>query len=270
MKSSCFHLTCFNEYTTLSPTDLTRHLMTTETSSRNPFLATDQPTLADAIARLEADESLAPTRRRDMISALNSLARIFCQDVAGVPAHPRFLRRRMKDVAPAAHDVSAARWANVRSLTAAGLQHLGLALLPGRYTAPFADAWQALWDALPPGNGLRCRLSRLLHYCSANCINPGAVDDTLLDRFGAALANESLVKYPHEIHRIAILGWNAAAAGIPDWPKRQLTPLPSAKAQGYILPWSAFPGSFAMDAEAYVKRLAGQDLLLGDTTCSAP
>jgi len=244
--------------------------MTTETCSRNPFLATDHPTLDDAIARLETDKSLGPTRRRDMISALNSLARILGRDPAGVPAHPRFLQMRMKDVAPAAHDVSAARWANVRSLTATALQHLGLTLLPGRYTAPFADAWQELWDALPPGNGLRCRLSRLLHYCSANRINPGAVDDTLLDRFGAALANESLVKYPHEIHRIAILGWNAAAANIPDWPQRQLTPLSSARAQGYVLPWSAFPASFAMDAEAYVKRLAGQDLLLGDDDLLRP
>ncbi len=244
--------------------------MTTDARSRSPFLATDQPTLADAICRLEADESLAPTRRRDMISALNSLARIFGHDPVGVPAHTRFLRGRMKDVVPAAHDVGAARWANVRSLVAAALQHLGLASLPGRYTAPLTEAWQKLWDTLPPGKGLRCRLSRLLHYCSANGIDPDTVDDTLLDRFGAALADESLVKYPREIHRIAILGWNAAAADIPEWPQRQLRPLPSAKAQGYILPWSAFPAGLAMDVEAYVKRLAGQDLLLGDDDLLRP
>jgi integrase len=244
--------------------------MTTETRSRNPFLATDQPTLADVIARLEADEILAPTRRREMISALNGLARIFGRDPRGVPAHTRFLRERMKDVAPAAHGISAARWANVRSLVTAALQHLGLALLPGRYTAPLTAAWQELWDALPPGKGLRCRLSRLLHYCSANSIDPGAVDDTLLDRFGTALANESLVRYPREIHRIAILGWNVAAVDIPAWPQRQLTPLASARAQGYILPWSAFPASFVIDVEAYVKRLAGQDLLLSDDDLVRP
>lgn len=238
--------------------------MTTEASSRSPFLATDQPTLADAMARLEADESLASTRRRDMISALNCLARIIGCDPAGVPAHPRFLQGRMKDVAPAAHGVSAARWSNVRSLVTAALQRLGLATLPGRYTAPLTAEWQGLWDALPPGKGLRCRLSRLLHYCSANGINPGAVDDTLLDRFGAALANESLVKHPREIHRIAILGWNAAAESTPGWPQQHLTPLPSAKAGGYVLPWSAFPASLAEDVEAYLNRLAGQDVLLGD------
>src|SRR5262249_52351856 len=90
------------------------------------------------------------------------------------------------------------------------------------------------------------------------------VDDPLMARFGTALANESLVKYPREIHRIAILGWNVAVANTPGWPQQNLTPLPSAKPDGYVLPWSAVPASFAEDAEGYVKRLAGQDLLLGD------
>jgi hypothetical protein len=129
--------------------------MTTETSSRSPFLAAGQPTLADAMVRLEADESLAPARRRDLVSALNCLARIIGSDPAGIPAHPRFLRGRMKDIIPAAHDVRATRWSNVRSLVTAALRHLGLAALPGRYTAPLTPAWQGLWGALPPGKGLR-------------------------------------------------------------------------------------------------------------------
>src|SRR5262249_1690380 len=221
----------------------TRHLMTTNTGSRSPFLAAGQPTLADAIARLQADGSLKQTRRRDMISALNCLARIMGCDPAAMPAHPRLLQGRMKDVVPAAHGVRAARWSNVRSLVAAVLQHLGLAALPGRYTAPLTAEWQSLWDALPPGKGLRCRLSRLLHYCSANGIGPNEVDDPLMARFGAALANESLVRYPREIYRIAILGWNVAVANTPGWPQQNLTPLPSAKPDGYVLPWSAFLAS---------------------------
>src|SRR5262249_885809 len=204
------------------------------------------------------------TRRRDMISALNCLARIIGCDPAAVPAHPRFLQGRMKDVVAAAHGLSEARWSNVRSLVTAALRHLGLAALPGRYTAALTAEWQALWDALPPGKGLRCRLSRLLHFCSANGIGPAAVDDFLLDRFGAALATESLVKCPREIHRIAILGWNPAAETTPGWPQRHLTPLPSAKSAGYGLPWSAFPATLAADVEAYLDRLAGRDVLLGE------
>jgi hypothetical protein len=90
--------------------------------------------------------------------------------------HPR-LCGGAKDVAPVAHDVSAARWANV-AFSPPPPSSTSVALLPVSYTAPFADAWQALWEALPPGNGLRCRPSRLLHYRSANDIKPAEVDDT--------------------------------------------------------------------------------------------
>src|SRR5262245_35119648 len=75
-ESSCFHLTCIHECSMLSHTDLTRHLMTITPGSRNPFVAPDQPTMADAIARLQADEGMRQTRRRDMISALNCVVRI--------------------------------------------------------------------------------------------------------------------------------------------------------------------------------------------------
>jgi hypothetical protein len=85
-----------------------------------------QPTLADAIDRLEADGSLKPTRRREMISALNRLARIIGADAAAIPADPRFLKKRMSNVAPAVQGISSANWINLRSLVSAALFHLGL------------------------------------------------------------------------------------------------------------------------------------------------
>jgi hypothetical protein len=97
---------------------------------------------------------------------------------------------------------------------------------------------------LPPGKELRWRISRLLHYFSANGIVPEEVNESLVTSFGRKLADESLVQDGRKVYRISILSWNNAVAAAPGWPQLHLTPLTSASANGYVLPWSAFPISF--------------------------
>ena len=56
-----------------------------------------QPTMfSDVIERLEAMSDLTPNRRRDMISALRTMARFIDRDVSSVPANTEWLRQRLR------------------------------------------------------------------------------------------------------------------------------------------------------------------------------
>jgi hypothetical protein len=81
----------------------------------NPIL-----TLADVILAVRAAD--IPTRRRQEITAaLRTVARALRKPPDRVSADPRRLAEALKEVAPLAIGMSVGRWANVRSLTRAGL-----------------------------------------------------------------------------------------------------------------------------------------------------
>jgi hypothetical protein len=60
--------------------------------SSNPFLASDAPTLADVINGIEANDSLSESRRRDICSAVRTLARLLNKSPKEVPASRALVR----------------------------------------------------------------------------------------------------------------------------------------------------------------------------------
>jgi hypothetical protein len=245
---------------------LSKALMATPEPSRNPFLSPDQLTLADLTDRIAADESLLPGRRKDILSALNTFSRVVGKPLTALAANARFLRGVFTTATPTAAGITKERWANIRSLVLAALTSEGLASVPGRYTAPLSQAWQTLWDRLPPGKGLRDQMSRLFHFCSANGIAPTEITDAVIDGYAKALIEESFVKHPHELHRLAVKGWNKAAAMIAEWPQVALAP-PASLRRDFSLPWADFPASLVEAFEAHLHRgTKNVDLLDDDWT----
>src|SRR5262249_17290795 len=133
------------------------------------------------------------------------------------------------------------------------------ASMPGQHAAACSPEWHLLLSNLPVSTALPFQLSRLFHYCSAQGIPPGDVDDDVLASFHRALIAESIVRLPYEIYRGAAKSWNNAAAQIPGWPQRRLI-VPSRQAPVFRLPWDAFPATLQADVEAYCRRAAGLDL----------
>ena len=235
------------------------HLMATSPLSRNPFADPALSSFADLLARIAADPMLPVRTRQNWSWALRAVARAAGIDPALAQAHPEFLRALFKRAAPASIGLTPAAWNNARSLTGKVLQWAGLASMPAHYQAPFAPAWQVLWDKLPPGkNALRMQLRRLFHFCSAQGVAPDEVDDALLARFHQDLVAESIVEEPHETYRGASKSWNNAADRITGWPQQRLS-VPS-KQQLFTLPWNTFPQSLEDDVDAYCRRAAGLNL----------
>jgi hypothetical protein len=159
-------------------------------------------TLAEVLALVEGDPTLAPTRRRDLASALRTLARVARAEPAATPATFPALRALSAGKVPAALGLSPKRWANVRADAAAALRHAGVAPGAPRSAAPLPEPWRALLAALPD-RAARLGLARLARHCAAAGVALEAVDDAVLEGFRARLEAGTLVPDPGRVHRRA-------------------------------------------------------------------
>jgi integrase len=211
-------------------------------------------TLADVIRAVQTAD-IPVRRRQEIAAALRSLARALGKPPDRVSADPRRLAEAMNEVAPLAMGMSQGRWANVRSLTRAGLAMVR-PMSPGRYITPLSPGWKAPWKQLP--RRVRMALSRFTRFCTVHGIEPNAVTESTFEAFRVHL-NDSLLKNPDQIFRAMVGGWHAAQKTILDWPRIDIT-IPSRR-KDWTLPWSHFPATLKQDCTAWCDRLKGRDLL---------
>ena len=216
------------------------------TVPRNAFSTPDAPTLEDVFRRLASIDNIDDRYRGELRSAVRTVGRVLDRALSELPAHPRFLRERLKKVVPVASGLTDTRWRNVRSLLRKALEVTGIPVLPGRHLAPLTSLWQQRYSSLP-SRKLRIGLSRLFHYCSANGILPEEITAVIFDEFRNALERESLLADPRTVHREACRCWNLAAEQVDGWPKVRIK-VPDYR-NWYILDWQAFPPSLEADVE---------------------
>jgi len=220
----------------------------------------DQPirTLADLAGHLRTGCPELPARtRQDMLAALTTVARAAAKPLAALPAEPGALRRLLGELLPAMAGVKDGRWRNVRSLLRKAVSLVTASRGVGVYRNARTPAWLACMAILPDAETRR-RLSRLSGFCTAEGIEPGQVEDGVLDRFLAALQANPLNSDPHRIHREAVKTWNARAGVADGWPATALT-LPDRR-NLYGLPLEVFPASLQAEVQAWERWLAGTDL----------
>ncbi len=222
---------------------------------KNPFSAA--PAMADVIRQISADPDLSPARRAAVCSAIRVACRCINIQPEMAPANVTFLSAKLKDIEPVAVGLTAKRLSTIRSDLLFALRHIGLAG-PGTYLQPMTQEWRALWQRLPDKYA-RTSMSRLFRFCSGRGIAPKQLTDAILDEFEAALSAETLIKDPRVTRQNACRAWNRLVGSVSGWP--QVTVTVPRYADHYILPWSAFPESFATDVEVHLARLVHADLL---------
>ena len=72
------------------------------------------------------------------------------------------------------------------------------------------------------------------------------LDQAVMERFGAALMQDSFHQNPRDCWRRTVAAWNAAVARVPGWPQQQFAPRPGREC--YVLALEAFPVVFQADA----------------------
>lgn len=203
----------------------------------------------------------ASTRRRDTLSALDAVQKLFGRDLAAVPANWLALRTLFGSRNAAQLGVSEKRHANIRSEVTKAVKTFGAGQAALTKRVVLAPEWTGLLAQTPLkryGNAL----SRLASFCSVMGVLPEKVNSGTLLALNEALVAEEVIKDPRRILKHTIAHWNMCQARVPGWPGFKLaSPFPSTR---YMLELAEFPKSFQADIAAWRRRLLEADYLEGD------
>jgi len=214
-------------------------------------------TLAEALARLECDRSLADPLRKKYAGAIRTMCSILCSAPEALPADLHDLEQRLREVPPAAHGRSRKTIANMRSTLKAALLHCADApKLPPR-GMPLRPAWATLKDALTDLR-LKNGLSRLMRLASHQGVDPEDMSDDVFQRLVQLVQSvnwgRDVLPFERDVPRL----WNEAVATVPGWPAVRLRESSVSRRVAH-LPLSALPATFQQDVEAYLSWAAGSD-----------
>ena len=226
---------------------------------RDPIPLTAAPaTLQDVKDRI-AGSSLPETRKRDLLSAVATFAKLTGRRPAEIPLDLADIRQTLDRMVPAQAKVSRKRWANLRSDLAAAIDASGL--LPMLKTAgvELDEDWARLLQAVTDPR-VRHGLSRFARWASLRRITPEAVDDAVIERFIGELTAASLIRNLGARHRSVALTWNILCARQPG---SRLAPVavPTSKLEPTRVPWEWLPASFRKEVDRHLAWCAMPDPL---------
>jgi len=225
--------------------------MTTLPAAQNAQKAT----LASLIELILADQTLPEARRREMASAVRTVAKVLRQEPHMIPAAPADLRDQINEALPLAAGVTGQRWKNAKSLLRKSLAMLDPQVIPARSRAGLLPEWSALIKELQEVSLLR-GLARFSKWCSCRDIAPADVNQAAYEAFYEDLAAHCVMRSPRETQQTAGKAWNVAVATVPGWPQQTLEI--ACFRRNPSLPWDAYPASLAADIEAYLTPRASK------------
>jgi len=225
------------------------------------FIQQDTPTFAEIVARIAPDDSLSPTRRRDMISGLRRISKALGRDPGDVPADSRWLQPRLGKITPAAQGLSKKAWQNALSDARSALVHCGIVEARGRaaHINDLDPCWHRLWRMVLDANDktLAPALCRFVHFLNQLGVAPDEVGQEHHLGFLEALRVNEISKSPETAHRAAVNGWNLAVKRLPEWPRQTLTVEDRRKI--VRLPRETYPPGFGADLDRFLNNLAAPD-----------
>lgn len=215
-------------------------------------------TLEDVLRFLDK-AGLSSTRKRDMVSAVRRICEMAGTSPAGVSVEPPLVRGLLAKVRPAAHNISAKSYSNLKSLLAASLQLIGVVDPMDRGRAKRHSLWEPLLKAISDDKRLSNGLAAFANWCTSQGITPNQVNDAAVERFLIWLEARTLYPRPRDLVRRVPNVWNEAGVRITTWPTIKLTAL-SFRVPSKHLQWEDFSPSFRRDVEAYLTMRAEPDL----------
>lgn len=224
--------------------------------SRTAFLSNAPLALAEIRARIAAQAT--GTARRDMLSALDSLERLFGRPLSSIRSTPKVVRELLQAKCGLQLGVSAKRYANICSCVATAVRTYGERIPSITKRMPLTPAWTELLGLLGDKDKVwRSALRRLACYCSHMEIPPEGVDKTALLGFHAAVDAEDVVKHPRKILKSTIAYWNKSRRQVAGWPDFALSS--PFRSEPFMRPLTAFPESFQADVARWVERVTDPD-----------
>ena len=215
-------------------------------------------TLADVRDYITTDQGLTPTRKRDWLSAIQRVCHALETQPERLPATPHLLSTKLESVHPIKQGIKQKTWRNIKSNLIAAICY-AQSQRPKQKKLLLSAEWDALYQYLPDDR-MKYGLSRLIRYCSHQCIVPDTITDKIIESFIEILKEDTLLseKQRRDCHVRSTRLWNEAAAAIPNWPQNTLT-VPDYRKPRTTHPLSDFPLRFQEEVSAYFKWLGDPD-----------
>ena len=210
-----------------------------------------EKSFADAIVMIAAAKELPEHTRQHWPTSLRKIAEAMGRPLEVVPARYSAVRADLLNLHHLPAGFTAKTLANHKSNVKSALLYLSREKGIPQYGAPLSPAWQELIGQIADSL-TRSRLSALVRFCSANDIEPAAVDEITVDRF---VAYRGRCGKPADtaFRRLLARAWNGNVGKIPDWPPRRLAE-PDVKAAVEIK-WEAFPEGLRTGVDQYLEGL---------------
>jgi integrase len=182
-------------------------------------------------------------------SSVHSFAKLTEQPPAAIPLDLARIRRTLDGMVPARAQISAKRWANLRSDLTAAIRASGL--LPMLKTADLDldPNWSRI--LAPADRRVRHGLSRFARWASQHRVRPEAVDNSTIDRFVAELGEATLVRRLHLMPATMARTWNALVAVQKGAGLRRVA-IPTTRPAPTRIPWGQLPASFQEDVQRFL------------------
>ena len=225
----------------------------------SPFISQSAPSMALILERMDDLTELTPTKRRDLKSAIQSFCKLIGKHPTDVVANINWLHIRIRRVAPAAHNISKKRLANIKSDVIKALTLTGCSRDRADWLRTPSPAWQALLDRISDKHDL-WKLTQLAQYCSALEVEPTAITDDNVLGLMKTLEEETFTNKPDQVAVNAAKTWNKLRTQIGGWPDIKLS-RPPRKREPWTIPLDQFPVSFQEDVERWFDRLLNPDPL---------
>ncbi|MGB0922095.1 MAG: hypothetical protein ACPG1C_12360 [Alphaproteobacteria bacterium] len=197
---------------------------------------------------IKADATLTGQQQRDLLSAVNTLAKWLEVPLDKIPADRKDIRQGFATVNASQLGVSKKRFANVRSLVDQALE-FGMMGSFKKAAANISADWAALLELVPEG-WQRFKMMQLARYCSEVNITPENVSVATFEAWRAwRVENAALAAKPGRIVDDAWTVWNRCAKEIETWPHAAI-PKPG-KSKAVLIPLGQLPLSLQEELKAF-------------------
>lgn len=216
-------------------------------------------TLAELAAQVASWPDLPDTKRRDLLSAIQTAGRIIGKPLAAIRADDLpGLSAGLYARHHAAHGMGRRRFGNVVAGLRASLRLVGLhAPLGNQRLDQLPDAWLDLVSTLVD-DGQRACLSGFARWCSAKGLTPRDVLDGTLAAYAAEMAATKISAARGSLAGMVAQAWNGAVSVVPGPAEAPFTCLTApARRQTYAARLDDLPQSFREDLDRFAAELRG-------------
>jgi hypothetical protein len=211
-----------------------------------------ESSFADAAAAIEAAAHLPRETRTQWVCSLRQIAKMIGRPMDSIAARWTAARFPIERLHHAQVDANPKTLANHKANARTALRWFaGVREVPSRGMR-LTPEWEQLRDRLPDRRA-RSVLSSPMRYCSGRKIAPGAVDESVIDRYMAYRTETTALDCGPGARRSIARAWNRCGDIVENWPTGRLLE-PPIKAQEDP-PWEDFPEGLRTDVEAYLSGL---------------